>query len=77
MPLHRSGNGSTSHIGELSVKDRDILQRVCLEEEERGEICEEYNVSRGYLRLLLHRARLRFRFLVREADHANGLIGAA
>ena len=54
-------------LGELSVKDRDILQRVCLEEEERGEICEEYNVSRGYLRLLLHRARLRFRFLVREA----------
>jgi RNA polymerase sigma-70 factor, ECF subfamily len=54
-------------LRELSVKDRDILQRVCLEEEERDEVCEEYNVSRDYLRILLHRARLRFRFLVREA----------
>lgn len=54
-------------LRELSVKDRDILRRVCLEEEERDEVCREYKVTRDYLRLLLHRARLRFRFLVTAA----------
>jgi len=51
-------------IGELSSKDRSILRAVLLEERDKDEVCRELGVDRGYLRVLLHRARSRFRQLI-------------
>jgi RNA polymerase sigma-70 factor (ECF subfamily) len=45
----------------LSAKDRDLLQRIFLEEHDKDLVCQEFNVSRDYLRVLLHRARTRLR----------------
>lgn len=47
-------------LDELSPKDREILRLVFFEEADRGEICDRLAVDAGYLRVLLHRAKLHF-----------------
>lgn len=42
-------------------KDRRILIAVFIDERDKEEICQEFNVSREYLRVLLHRALLNAR----------------
>jgi RNA polymerase sigma-70 factor (ECF subfamily) len=37
------------------------LRWLFFEERDKDEICRELNVDRGYLRVLLHRAKVRFR----------------
>ncbi|HWB83331.1 MAG TPA: sigma-70 family RNA polymerase sigma factor [Bryobacteraceae bacterium] len=59
-------------IAELPIKDQQLLRRVFLDEEDRDLVCREFHVDRGYLRVLLHRARLRFKaVLSQEAGHAE------
>ena len=48
-------------LNELPRKDRDILRMIFLEEREKSEICRQMKVSGDYLRVLLHRAKSRFR----------------
>jgi RNA polymerase sigma-70 factor (ECF subfamily) len=48
-------------LSELSPKDRELLQRIFLDEEDKDAVCEEFGVTREYLRVLLHRARGRLR----------------
>ena len=45
----------------LPDKDRQILRLIFLEELEKDEVCRIYQVDRDYLRVLLHRAKNRFR----------------
>ena len=58
-------------IGELSPKDHSILKAVLLDERDKDEVCRELGVDRGYLRVLLHRARNRFRVLLAGQDAAS------
>lgn len=48
-------------LATMSGKDRDLLRSVFLEERDKDEVCREHKVDRQYLRVLLHRARNRFR----------------
>ena len=48
-------------LSELEDKDRKVLQRIFIEEADKDEVCAEFNVTREYLRVLLHRARSRLR----------------
>ncbi|HVX67804.1 MAG TPA: sigma-70 family RNA polymerase sigma factor [Bryobacteraceae bacterium] len=48
-------------LDELSEQDRRLLRRVFLEDEDKDAVCGELKVDRNYLRVLLHRARLRFK----------------
>ncbi len=48
-------------LNDLSTKDRQVLKRVFLDEADRDEICHEMSVDRDYLRLLVHRAKLKFK----------------
>ena len=48
-------------LAELGEKDRDILKAVFLEDVDKSEICERFQVDRDYLRVLVHRAKSRFR----------------
>jgi RNA polymerase sigma-70 factor (ECF subfamily) len=50
-------------LRELTEMDRELLRRVVLEEEDRDVICREFHVDRAYLRVLLYRARIRFKAL--------------
>jgi RNA polymerase sigma-70 factor (ECF subfamily) len=45
----------------LPDKDRIILRWLFFEERDKGEICRTLKVDREYLRVLLHRAKLKFR----------------
>jgi len=45
----------------LPAKDRDLLRMIFLEERDKSDICEEMKVSGDYLRVLLHRAKSKFR----------------
>ena len=48
-------------LEELPERDRELLRLFFLEERDKSEICKRFNVSEDYLRVLLHRAKLRFR----------------
>jgi RNA polymerase sigma-70 factor (ECF subfamily) len=48
-------------ISSLPEKDREILTWLFLEERDKDEVCRELHVDRNYLRVLLHRAKIRFR----------------
>lgn len=48
-------------LGELPERDREILKLFYLQELDAPEICQRFHVEPGYLRVLLHRAKLRFR----------------
>ena len=48
-------------LAELSEKDRELLRQILLEERDKDDVCREMKVTGDYLRVLLHRAMLRFR----------------
>src|ERR1700728_825744 len=45
----------------LAPRDRSLLKAVFLEERDRDEVCREFDVEQGYLRVLLHRAKQEFK----------------
>jgi RNA polymerase sigma-70 factor, ECF subfamily len=67
---------SVRHIlANLPAKDRQILLLIFIEEREKDEVCRICNVDREYLRVLLHRAKNRFRASASRTNAAS--IGAA
>ncbi len=48
-------------IEALPDKDRRVLRALFVEERDKDELCAELGVDRGYLRVLLHRAKHQFR----------------
>jgi RNA polymerase sigma-70 factor (ECF subfamily) len=60
-------------ILELPKKDRELLQAFFLEEKDKDEVCVQFGVDRDYLRVLLHRAKDKFRVLYgKERDGQSG-----
>lgn len=45
----------------LSERDRRLLKAVFFEELDKDEVCRDFHVDRGYLRVLLHRAKQTFK----------------
>jgi len=60
-------------LSELPEKDRKILRWLFFEERDKGEVCRLMQVDREYLRVLVHRAKQRFRtdYLRRVATKTN------
>ena len=54
----------------LPDKDRDLLFAFFLEEKEKDEVCAQFGVDRDYLRVLLHRAKDKFRVLYEKDREA-------
>jgi RNA polymerase sigma-70 factor, ECF subfamily len=48
-------------LAEMKQRDRDLLRAIFLEEKDKNDVCREFGVDREYLRVLLHRAKGRFR----------------
>ena len=59
-------------LGELPPKDRELLKRIFLDEHDKDKVCQEFNVNRDYLRVLLHRARGRLRTTLKGRERAAG-----
>ena len=57
-------------LAELPEKDRRILQRLFLDEADREELCAELGVDGEYLRVLLHRAKIRFKTVLSRSRSA-------
>lgn len=47
----------------LPPKDRDLLKALFLQEKDKDEVCVQFGVDRDYLRVLLHRAKDKFKVL--------------
>lgn len=58
-------------LAEMKSRDRELLRAIFLEDKEKDEVCSEFGVDRQYLRVLIHRAKERFR-----ASFAQGEGGA-
>lgn len=53
-------------LSELPDRERTLLKMLFLEEIDRAQICSRFDVDNNYLRVLLHRAKERFREIVRR-----------
>ena len=53
-------------LEELPERDRELLRMFFLEERDKSEICKRFKVREDYLRVLLHRAKLRFRSCIQN-----------
>jgi len=62
-----------SVLSELPEKDRTILRWLFFDERDKDEVCRTLQVDREYLRVLVHRAKQRFRsdYLRRAATKVN------
>jgi RNA polymerase sigma-70 factor (ECF subfamily) len=48
-------------LAALPEKERELLRWLFFDERDKDGICRELNVDRNYLRVLVHRAKMRFR----------------
>ncbi|HEV2961599.1 MAG TPA: sigma-70 family RNA polymerase sigma factor [Candidatus Angelobacter sp.] len=53
-------------LSEMDAVDRAVLKAVFLDNRNKDEVCRRMGVSRDYLRVLLYRAKNRFRMQVRR-----------
>ena len=59
-------------VSVLPARDRDLLRAVFLEERDKDAVCRDIGVNRDYLRVLLHRAKDKFK-AVYEKEGSGGL----
>jgi len=59
-------------VSALPARDRDLLRAVFLEEKDKDAVCRDIGVDRNYLRVLLHRAKDKFK-TVYEKEGSRGL----
>src|SRR5882762_5193600 len=52
----------------LPKRDRDLLRAIFLEEKEKDTVCRELGVDREYLRVLVHRAKDKFKALYEKGQ---------
>ncbi len=48
-------------LEELSPRDRELIRAIFFEEKNKDAICRDFRVDRDYLRVLLHRAKDKFK----------------
>lgn len=53
-------------LGQLPDKDHRLLRRVFLDEADKDQVCHEFKTNRDHLRVLLHRARARFKAVMQQ-----------
>lgn len=53
-------------LAAMPARDRDLLRAVFLEEKDKNQVCRQFGVDRNYLRVLLYRAKDRFRVLLEK-----------
>ncbi|HEY2462279.1 MAG TPA: sigma-70 family RNA polymerase sigma factor [Candidatus Acidoferrum sp.] len=60
-------------MDEMPAKDRELLRAIFLEEKEKDQVCQDAAVDRDYLRVLLHRAKGKFKelYMKDQADPAR------
>lgn len=60
-------------LNQMQERDRRLLRDIFLEERDKDEVCRDFGVTRGYLRVLLLRARQSFKSLyLRDSQDRKG-----
>ncbi len=78
MLVTKQSSERVRHILEdMPRRDRNLLRAIFLEEKDKDVVCREFGVDRDYLRVLLHRAKDRFKALygrdqIRVSQRAAG-----
>jgi RNA polymerase sigma-70 factor (ECF subfamily) len=57
-------------LNDMPQKDRDLLRALFFMDMEKDDICREFGVDRDYLRVLVHRAKDKFRVLYEKDQMA-------
>jgi RNA polymerase sigma-70 factor, ECF subfamily len=57
-------------LNDMPQKDRDLLRALFFLDMEKDDICREFGVDRNYLRVLVHRAKDKFRVLYEKDQMA-------
>lgn len=57
-------------LAALPARDGEILELVLVLEADKDEVCRKFGLTRGHLRVLLHRAKERFRALYEQRNNA-------
>jgi RNA polymerase sigma-70 factor (ECF subfamily) len=52
----------------IPKRDRDLLRAIFLEEKDKDAVCQEMGVDREYLRVLIHRAKDKFKALYEKGQ---------
>ncbi len=55
----------------MPQRDRELLRAIFLEEKDKDAICRDFRVDRDYLRVLLHRAKDKFKALYEKDQIGN------
>ena len=55
-------------LSRLPARDRELLRAVFLEEKDKDTVCRDIGVDRNYLRVLLHRAKDKFKAVYESQD---------
>lgn len=55
----------------MPERDRDLLQAIFFEEKDKDVVCKEFKVDRDYLRVLLYRAKDKFKSLYQKDPIGN------
>ncbi len=55
-------------LGGMPKRDRELLRAIFLEEKEKDAVCKELGVDREYLRVLVHRAKDKFKALYEKGQ---------
>jgi RNA polymerase sigma-70 factor (ECF subfamily) len=58
-------------LDHLPAKDRELIEQVFLQERDKDQVCRDFQIDREYLRVLLHRARNRFRVILTGEDRSS------
>jgi RNA polymerase sigma-70 factor, ECF subfamily len=65
------GAVASAVLVELGSRDREIFRAVLVEEEDKDSVCRRFHVTRDHLRVLVHRAKERFRALMEQRKGAG------
>jgi RNA polymerase sigma-70 factor, ECF subfamily len=75
MATNQSRKRVRQVLKELPKKDRELLQAYFLDERDKDEVCGRFGVDRDYFRVLLHRAKDKFRALYeKDREELSGRI---
>ena len=55
-------------LSRLSARDRELLRELFWEEKDKDTVCRDIGVDRNYLRVLLYRAKAKFRAVYESQD---------
>jgi RNA polymerase sigma-70 factor (ECF subfamily) len=56
----------------MPPRDRELLRAIFLDDKDKDSVCKEFKVNRDYLRVLLHRAKDKFKSIYEQSQMGLG-----